>query len=182
MNAGVTPPPGPVAKPFMFTCGSNQLLEPEKVQAYIKQVESDYASAQASLTAKDAEISTLKEYKDTIEKSARNDFVADLVTSGKLLVTQKDSTIAFAAGLSNDQFDAWKKTMELVPANPLLGEHGNQESSAPGNNPAEYSQADNDKAILKDLRRMGKSEDVLKGTGAFQRLLAADANFSLASI
>lgn len=184
MTGVATPPPVGENKPFMFTCGTNQIFEPEKVQAYIADIEAQFAAATAANTAKDAEIKSLKDFKEDIERTERVEFVNGLVKSNRLLVTQEKDTLELVSNFSNEQFDSWKAIMGTIPENPLLGEHGSQESKATANSggSGEYSQEDNDKDTLKRMKRIGKSEEVLKVTKAYQRLLAKDANFSLASI
>ena len=179
----VLPPTGANANTVVkFTCGGNELVSPEKVQEYISNLEGENASFTAQLAAKDAEIKSLKDFQDTIIADTRKEYVNSLVDTGRLLATQKDDQLALVEMFSQEQFDKYKSAMDKAPANPLLAQHGNQDSIDPvnGGDADAFAKAlENDKKTLRNLKAVGKSLEVIQKSGAFERVSKAEPNFSL---
>ncbi|ANA87247.1 capsid maturation protease [Gordonia phage Kampe] len=175
---------------FTFKIGGNDTQDFSRVQGYITDLESQkatvdaqFAQAQAELTAKDTEISALKEFKDSASKNARADYVNKLVEDKKILASSKDDTLALFGMYTDDQFEAAKKVYDKMAPQALLNNYGNQapgEQTTPGggdetkNKVLEYN-----KGIIASLQRIRKPAEVIKKTPAYQTVIAIDPNFSL---
>lgn len=81
------------------------------------QATTDFAAVQAH-------IATLEGFRDETISSGIEDFVNGLAAPGvnKILATQIPEMVAWAKTLSSEQFAAWKKTQETVPAHPIVGQ------------------------------------------------------------
>lgn len=77
-------------------------------------------------------------YRESVENE-RIGFVENLSRDNLISATQvgdrESGLIAFALGLTSEQFTAWKATFDAAPANTLFGEYGNTpgDAAAPGN-------------------------------------------------
>jgi hypothetical protein len=153
--------PAAPATPFVFSAGGENVTDPIRVQNYITRLET-FVSEQMV--------------------AGRKDFVASLVTTNRILASQKDGLEAFALQLNDEQYAAWQTTFTApVAPQQLLGNH--QTSSAVTANPdgkgqvfaTENRQSDVDdaKAIVAMHRRMGTPTETLRTTPSFAKLVAA---------
>lgn len=167
--------PAPVpAAPVEFSIGGAATTDYAAVQNYITALEkknADYAAAEAT----------------RIEKE-REDFVKGLATGDapKLAATQIDVTMAFAKGLSAEQFSAWKSTMETVAPNPLFQQHGasaGATSVAPesGEKSPEDAAFETAKAIVTNLAKAGVPEAKIKAGESYAKVIAKDPSFTIPS-
>lgn len=123
--------------------------------------------------------------KETIEGS-RVEFVENLARQNKIAATQIGSRadgdqaatglIAFALGLSDEQFSSWKASFESAPAQTLFGTHGIEpgDTNAPTRTGAENVQLEiaNLEQIIADHRRAGLSQEKIETKESYKRLQA----------
>jgi len=155
------PANGPVQTPFQFTVAGRQVTDFAAVQAHIN---------------------SLEEFRSETVKGARVAFVSGLVSSNKMLATNKEKAEAFCLGLSDEQFTAYKEQWENAPVLPQLGNHAAGTTNHTGQTPAgsngdlhDPANAQNDeKKVLEDtisaFRISGMSEEQIKKTKTFSRL------------
>lgn len=126
-----------------------------------------------------AHITMLENFRSETLEAGRVDFVAGLVTQGKIMATQKDAMTAFAKGLSDEQFASWKTAMSAAPQLPIFGQHGAGGSPAapPATGaPSANTELESAQAIVRMHQLAGKDEEFIKGTESYktvQRLTAA---------
>lgn len=184
---------GGKAADFTFKIGGNDTNDFSRVQGYITETETKLADITGKFQASEtkianltAENTSLKEFQSTVKADIRKDFVNSLATDNKILESAKESTAAFAADLTDAQFDAWKKTWDNAPKAAPLGTFGHQnaegkdghDNGADANDSKSVALAA-DKGVLNDFKMLGKSEEVIKKTPAYQRVIAAEPNFVL---
>ena len=174
--------------PFTFSIGGNDTADTARVQGYITELESKFASSEAKVAQFEAdkkkledENKVLKEFQSTVRAKVREDFIDGLAKSQKILESAKESTKAFAATLTDEQFESWKTTMGNAPAAPVLGDYGNQDG---GNHDSERQENKQDnfeveKGIVSNLKSAGVSVDKIKASAAYQRIIAADPKFTI---
>jgi len=158
----------PSAPSFRFRIGGTETVDFGAVQSYIDGLENRNTA--------------LEEFQKETVKSNRASFVSDLVKSNRILAAQEEATVAFAQGLSPEQFEAWKATQEGAPANPLFGQFGQQPQGGEAPTPQQEkakSQVELDKEIVAMHKRAGQSPENIKKTASYGRLLAADPSFKL---
>lgn len=165
--------PAPVpAAPVEFSIGGASTTDYASVQNYITAIEkqnADYAAAETTRVA-----------------AEREAFVKSLAEGAapKLAATQIDSTLAFAKGLTAEQFTAWRGTMETVAPNPLFQQHGASAGAtsiapvAPDTADAEFETA---KTIVTNLGKAGVSPDKIKAGAAYAKVIAKDPAFVIPS-
>lgn len=171
----------------VFNIGQIETNDFSKVQDYITDLENKFASEQAKVTQFEtenanlkAENMSLKEFQDSVTKDLRNNFVDELAKDGKILESAKDNMKAFASGLNDEQFESWKNTMNGVPTNSLFENHGNQEAGEHDSDKnKDQSEFQTEKNIITALKAAGKTADQIKVTSAYQRVIAAEPNFTI---
>lgn len=173
------------ASQFTFNIGGNDTTDFSRVQGYITDLETKFASEQAKVTQFEAENEnlksenqSLKEFQDTIRKDMRTEFVNGLAKDKKILESDKESTQAFVDTLTPEQFEAWKKTMSAAPVKAPLGDYGNSDTDEKDTKTSDHS-LDTEKGIVRDLKFAGKSLDVIKKTSAYQKIIAAEPEFTV---
>lgn len=173
------------ASQFTFNIGGNDTTDFSRVQGYITDLETKFASEQAKVTQFEAENKnlksenqSLKEFQDTIRKDMRTEFVNGLAKDKKILESDKESTQAFVDTLTPEQFDAWKKTMSAAPVKAPLGDYGNSDTDEKDAKTSDHS-LDTEKGIVRDLKFAGKSLDIIKKTSAYQKIIAAEPEFTV---
>lgn len=184
MGNGVTMPSVPAA--FTFKIGGNDTTDFGRVQGYITELESKFATSQAESAQKDTKISgletentSLKEFQKTVVTDIRHGFVDDLCKQGKLLESSKEALYSMVDSFDNAQFDAYKASMGHVPQVGILQTQQQQfEGDQTHDGEKDDSQFEADKGVIDNLRAIGKSDDVIKGTAAYARLIAADPKFT----
>ena len=143
---------------------------------------SDFGAVQAHITALETSNAAFKLAADEQAEAARADFVKGLSESGRILAASIEGTEAFAKSLSDEQYAAWKATMEAAPAIQALGQFSHGDTPAPTPNGAP-SAADQEVATLrgaiKEHQRAGMAPDAIKGTKSFKRLIALGQNIEL---
>lgn len=163
--------PAPVpAAPVEFSIGGAKTVDYAAVQQYINGLETQnaaYAAAEA----------------DRVEKE-REEFVKSLAAgnSPKLAATQIEATLAFAKGLSAEQFTAWRATMETVAPNPLFQQHGASAGAAsisPVTQNATDAEFETAKKIVLNLSKAGVSVDKIKNGDSYAKVIAKDPAFKL---
>ena len=123
---------------------------------------SDFAKVQAHIV-------TLEKERDDKLVEARQTFVKQLATDGKIGEAQKETLTEVAVGMSPDQFEKFSKSYENAPKLSLFEKHGggggDQEGGAPDPKAEAIKTAE---ATVDQLRRSGAySAEALKKTRAF---------------
>ncbi|AKC02933.1 head maturation protease [Gordonia phage GordDuk1] len=186
MSGAITPPLPKGNEPFSFTLGKqNGITDGAAVQEYINQIENENEKFTKQVTDLTTENTALKEFQTKVITAEREDFVSSLIDGGKVLASKKDSLIALAKGLNEDQFEAWKDSFEDTPAKEILGSYGNQESNKPaaGSEPSAEEIAESEfeanKRVVSALANSGMSLDNVKATTAYKSVVAHDSTFTL---
>jgi len=140
---------------------------------------SDFAAVQKH-------IDMLETFRKETTEGGRKEYVKKLVESNKLPKTQEESTLAFTATLSDDQFVAWQVTMDAAPSHSLFNSYDNSGNSTTGdqtqsgffqNSQGETLDAvDAAEEIVANHRRAGKSQDFIKETPSYQILVKHNKN------
>lgn len=134
----------------------------------------DYAAVQAHIATLEGVV------KETTETN-RKAFVEGLAHSNKIAATQVESLTAIALGLSADQFTAFSASYEAAPKLGLFGQHGVQDGGTPPASDGSITGSttgtgDDDPTVLearvKMHRQSGMSEDKVKETSSYKRLVA----------
>lgn len=162
------------------------------IQAYITELEArppvgqsfriagadeiDFAKVQAHIVSLETQNATLETFKSEQLTAGRATFVKALVTDNKVSAAQTDELTEFAKGLTQEAFDAWSKTFLKAPTlfkNTVgTGDGNTNNDSQP--TAAEQALAD-DREIVAMHRRTGTmSDEAIKGTASYRRLVAAD--------
>lgn len=126
-------------------------------------------------------IEVLESFRSETIEGVREDFVKRLANDGKILASHLEATVAFAKGLNAEQFTAWQATQEVAPVNPILGKI--DQFSAPTGGDALAVPKDDQITILagtvRQHKRAGKSDDMIKGTASYKKLMSLDPEFTL---
>lgn len=139
------------------------------------QAVTDFAKVQEALDR----IPALEQYQADNKAAIRADFVASLASSNKITETQKIGLDEFCKDLTDAQFTAWKSTWDSAPVAPLLANHATGAvTEQPSTNAAVGGSADDAaittaKEVVDQFRKGGMSEDRIKQTGSYKRLVAA---------
>lgn len=138
--------------------------------------EIDFAKVQAHIVSLETQNATLETFKSEQLTAGRATFVKALVAGNKVSAAQTDELTEFAKGLTQEAFDAWSKTFEKAPTlfkNAVgTGDGNTNNDSQP--TAAEQALAD-DREIVAMHRRTGTmSDDAIKATASYRRLVAAD--------
>ena len=154
--------------PFVFSIGGNET--------------SNFAAVQSYVTALESEVEGLRQFRTETVEAGRNSFVESLASSGRLLASQLPDTKQFAQTLSDEQFAAWKATMEAAPANPILANYdssGGSEPTPAGAVGVAAERAATLRGIIKQHQRAGLSADKIKATNSYKELATLDPTFTL---
>lgn len=155
------------AQPMMFRVNGQQT--------------SDFAAIQAH-------IDTLETYRSESQDAGRREFVASLARENKISATQIDGLAGHVLTLNDAQFSSFRKMYEDAPSLPGFAHHGQQ--SGMNNFPqgqqnsdgqpiidgqwgGEPSELETTKEIVAQHRRSGMSEDKIRATDSFKKLVAA---------
>lgn len=163
---------------FAFTINGEATTDFSKVQNYIKQVE----ARNTELTTQVTDLSNFK--KESITKE-REGFIDQLAKDGKLVQTQVEDAKEFAKGMSDEQFEMYKKMNEASAPLPIMQEHGVQ-GQTPVSSHSNGSGTDEAKAerieILKEIvygHSATMTLDALKEMPSYKELLTLEPNFTL---
>jgi len=144
---------GGQAQPFVFSVNGMNESDPNKVQAYIRQLEG---------------------FVTETKSAARSAFVAGLLTSNKITAPQKDGMEAFAKSLSDEQYTAWCAGWEIAAPAPILQQHGGTGSQPSAANVTTDEQAIADaEEMVKMHQRAGMPKADLQKTASYQKLVKA---------
>jgi ATP-dependent protease ClpP protease subunit len=129
------------------------------------------------------QLAVLTEFRNESLTQARKDFVTQLAVDNKILAPQIEKMTAYALSLSDDGFDAWKDTWDGVPGHTMLENKtsGTTNHSQPQSEVREESaaQVEIDREIVQHHKRSGMSEESIKKTDSYNRLIVADPTFKL---
>lgn len=163
---------------FAFTINGEATTDFSKVQNYIKQVE----ARNTELTTQVTDLSNFK--KESITKE-REGFIDQLAKDGKLVQTQVEDAKEFAKGMSDEQFEMYKKMNEASAPLPIMQEHGVQ-GQTPVSSHSNGSGTDEAKGerieILKEIvygHSATMTLDALKEMPSYKELLTLEPNFTL---
>jgi hypothetical protein len=183
-----TPPTAPAA-PTTDTAAHAAPVAPETPAAPAAhtfsiggQQTQDFGAVQAHITKLETENAAFARAAQEADELARTEFVNGLVTSNKLLATQLDGTLAFAKTLNQEQFAAWKATQEGTPTQPLLGQYGGTQPTAPavtGQVDTAAQHAATLEAVVRQHARSGMSRDKIVQLGSYKELLTINPAFKL---
>lgn len=145
------------AKPFTFSIAGRQVSDPVEVQQHIQ---------------------VLEKFQSDMTEAARVDFVNGLAEANKIAATQLDDALAFAKGLTPEQFEQYKKMWGAAPAQSLLSQHGNSVTNPDNtsNGPTsdeKSSPLEIARLTVEQFKRTGMSLDRIKQTASGQALIAA---------
>lgn len=183
--SGVPTPPKPGNdKPFAFSLGGQTgITDLAAVQEYINKIETERDDFSNKVNELTTERDSLAQFKANLVDAERSAFVTSLIDDGKVLASQKDSLIALAKALPDDQFETWKGSYEHVGKQDILGNHGNQGSTKP--NSGSETDEDKAKAEFEDNKIIVRAlcgrmtEDKVKETAAYKAVIAHDPTFTL---
>jgi hypothetical protein len=151
-------PAAQAAQPFVFSIAGTTTSDFNAVQAYINRLET---------------------FTVETKQAARADFVAGLVTSSKILASQKEALTAFAKSLGDEQFAAWSATWETAAPAPVLQNHGGGAGS--GTSAPQSVNVDAAEAALRDAeeivamhKRSGMPIEKIKQQASYTKLVAAN--------
>ena len=168
---GTQAPAAPAAAPaFNFRVAGRQTTDFAAVQAYIDQIETRNANLEAVQTEQKNEV--------------RASFAKSLVTSGKILPVNEESTVKFCQELSDEMFASYKSQFEGAPAAPVMGQYGAFQAPAPGSQQGAQLSAQD--AKINDLkeqvsmhRASGLPHETIKNFQSYKDLVALVPTFSL---
>lgn len=147
-------PAVPAAQPFMFSVNGQNETDPNKVQAYIRQLEGFVVET---------------------KQAGRVAFVAGLVSSNKITAPQKDGLEAFAKTLNDEQFGQWKASWEVAAPAPILQQHAGTGTTPSGSSGSSEPQDILDaQEMVRMHRNAGMPKADLEKTASYQKLLKAD--------
>ena len=175
----VATPPAPTGAPagqhaapaapqvHTFSIGGQSTSDYGQVQVYINGLESQLA-----------EFARAERERVTAEREA---FCAKLRDDNKILGSVYESTLAFAKGLSDEQYAAWKQMFEGAAAPSILQPHGEQNGEAGHVAPqapadAEFSAA---KQIVESLAKAGHPIDKVKKSESYAKVIAREPGYVL---
>lgn len=129
-----------------------------------------------------AHITSLETFRSETLQSGRHSYVDGLATAGRILATQVDGFKAFATGLSDEQFAAWRTAMDVAPVVPALGLHGAPaQQSTPGapEDAKVVAEVDTLRNIVSMHSARGASPEEIKGLNSYKRLVALDPSAAI---
>jgi ATP-dependent Clp endopeptidase proteolytic subunit ClpP len=131
-----------------------------------------------------AHLSNLETFRQETIEGNRVEFVENLARQNKIAATQignradgntpATGLIAFALGLSDEQFSSWKASFDSAPEQSLFAQHGIEpgDTNAPTRTGAENVQGEieNLEQIIADHRRAGLSQEKIESKASWKRL------------
>lgn len=164
---------------FMFSIEKGEVTTHDyaKVQNYIKDLEGKNKSLADS-------VAEHEKFKAELNEFARAEFVDSLVESGKILAPNKDEALEFAKGMSDDQFESYKKLMGATAPNTLTQDHSIQQD-APVGSAATAEDAKKERiGVLREIVSAHKASnpnnmDFVKNTATYKELVELDPSFQL---
>lgn len=122
-----------------------------------------------------AHIATLEQFHAETRNAGRTSFVEGLATAKKITAPQVKGLSDFALSLNDEQYTAFRASYENAPVIPLFGQYASGTTNEGGEGADEAAtQQKNDLEVV-SMHRKGHvmSEDQIKQTPSFQRLVAA---------
>lgn len=125
----------------------------------------------------------LEEFRNNTIKSGKQEFVKQLAVDNKIGAPQVEKLTAYALSLTDEQYAAWKDTWDGAVALPMLGEtkvggvsNTGSQSQAVEDNAAEL---DIKKGILRQHKLSNMTDDQIKQTASYKRVMELDPTFQL---
>lgn len=121
-------------------------------------------------------IDALTTAQDEARTEGRKAFIKSLAegNSPKIAASQITATELFALDLDDDKWNAWVKTWDAAPGNPLFAKHGGGTSNhdGAGSTPANEREAEIEKleAIVNFHRQSGKTKEQIESMQSWQKL------------
>lgn len=162
-NGGPAPEGTPTNKASAFTVLVNKVAttDPKAIQAHID---------------------SLELFRNETRDQGRKDFVAKLAHEGKISASAIDKLEAFALGLDDAQYEAWKGVYDTAPALRVLGQHtnvSNPDGDESQRETAVTEKIDMLKGVVQQHKLSGMAEDKIKTTKSYQQLIALVPSFEL---
>ncbi len=126
----------------------------------------NYEAVQAHITA-------LETFRDETRNAHRADFVEKLIISNRVPAPAKDQTLEFVQTLSDDQFVAWKASMELTQPLEIFGAggiSGTESDSAREEREGRALEFATVSETVRMHRLSGMDEETLKQTASYKRM------------
>lgn len=135
-------------------------------------------------TAVQNRLNFLEEFRNESIKSGKISFVDSLAKDNKILASQVEKLRAYALSLSDEGYAAWKDTWDGSPALPMLaGSHAEGTTNHAGSQTeaadAVAAELEIKKGVVNQHRLSGMSEDQIKNTQSYKRVMELDPNFKL---
>lgn len=135
-------------------------------------------------TAVQNRLNFLEEFRNEAIKSGKVSFVEKLAADNKILASQVDKLTAYALSLSDEGYSAWKDTWDGSPALPMLaGSHAEGTTNHAGSQTeaadAVAAELETKKGIVNQHKLSGMSEDKIKNTPSYKRVMELDPTFKL---
>lgn len=162
---------------FMFSIDRGEVSTHDyaQVQNYIKDLEGKNKTLAAS-------VAEHEKFKAELNEFARAEFVDELVESGKVLAPMKDEALEFAKGMTDEQFESYKKMMGSTTPNPLTQDHSVQQTAPVGSATPDEEKSDR-ASVLKEIisahRAGNATQDFIKNTGTYKELIELEPSFKL---
>jgi ATP-dependent protease ClpP protease subunit len=135
-------------------------------------------------TAVQNRLNFLEEFRNETIKSGKVSFVEKLAADNKILASQVTKLTAYALSLSDEGYSAWKDTWDGSPALPMLaGSHAEGTTNHAGSQTEAAdtvaAELETKKGIVNQHRLSGMSEDKIKNTPSYKRVMELDPTFKL---
>lgn len=148
---------GGAEQPIAFSIGGQRSTDPVAVQSHI---------------------TVLEAFQSETNKAARQSYVKQLASDGKIPAPQVQGLTEFAEMLNPEQYDAFTKTWDAAPKSGLFEKHGNGTSNTTGasgtSDAAVPTQIEELEAVVA-MHRRSKTPN-LENLESFKRLAALKAN------
>lgn len=164
---------------FMFSIDKGEVSTHDyaKVQNYIKDLEGKNKTLADS-------VAEHEKFKAELNEFARAEFVDELVETGKVLAPMKEEALAFTKGMSDDQFESYKKMMGATAPNKLTQDHSVHQDAPVGSGTDEDKVKADRVGVLKEIVSAHKAAnpgnmDFVKNTPTYKELMELDPSFQL---
>lgn len=165
------PPAGQPAEPENRATGAGSFTF-----TLMGQSTTDFSAVQSRLNM-------LEDFRNETIKSGKISFVESLVADNKILAPQVEKITNYALSLNDEQYAAWKDTWDGAAGLPMLqtkvGGTTNHAGSQTEAGDAVAAEIETKMGIVRQHKLSGMSEDAIKNTASYKRLLELDPNFKL---
>ena len=125
----------------------------------------------------------LETFRTETMTNARKRFVEDLASDNKILASQIDKLTVYALSLDDAGYDAWSATYEDAPSLPMLESQNAGVTNADGSGSHAESvvaqEIKTNKEIIQHHKRTRMTDDQIKQTPSYQRLMELDPTYKL---